>query len=504
MSKYISALCFALLQASSNGFSSSRNIPVGRLATRNSSEIVSSSWSVGAETMDRNFTLYSEWKQYLGLLGVKRARVQAGWARCEPSIGSFSFMWLDEVIYGMHAQGVTPWIQFSYGNPIYGNEAGSSDADSSFPNLATNNTIRNAWIAWVTAVTKRYMNVTSEWEMWNEPDLHSGADGYAVLINITAAAVREVQPDARIILQIAHSSAYAVDVLKQLPRGVVNAVTYHPYFEDPDGCWSSKYVQSLNASIAPFAAQAPRTPTPAAGAMAPPPSGIELLQGESGAPSVTGGYGALSHHDWNETSQAKWALRRMLSDWAHGLRWTSLFSIADMCYGTPEHPDVNHKGLLLVNCTPGPGQKRVIRPKTAYYALQHLTALIDDETVHRKGLTWKDYADVSISIASALNYRVVNMGGRAARGQTSGSLVAVWINTDTPSGNSTYEEATSRTFDLPEHTTFSEPVAVDLLSGVVWPLLGSCRQGGAPCTMPVYDAPVVLVERSQVPLQPRF
>ena len=38
----------------------------------------SSSWSVGAETMDRNFTLYSEWSQYLGPLGVKRARVQAG------------------------------------------------------------------------------------------------------------------------------------------------------------------------------------------------------------------------------------------------------------------------------------------------------------------------------------------------------------------------------------------------------------------------------------------
>ena len=45
----------------------------------------------------------------------------------------------------------------------------------------------------------------------------------------------------------------------------------------------------------------------------------------------------------------------MLSDWAHGIRWTSVFSIADMCYGTPESPDVNHKGLLLVNCTPGAG-----------------------------------------------------------------------------------------------------------------------------------------------------
>lgn len=124
------------------------------------------------------------------------------WARCEPTQGHFDFAWLDEAVFGMHRQGVTPWIQvsslvfsrvigfyperfwrykarlrllygiwrdlkrencacsphnhgiylsclnlqFSYGNTIYGSDAGSSDANSKFPNLASNNTIKQAYV----------------------------------------------------------------------------------------------------------------------------------------------------------------------------------------------------------------------------------------------------------------------------------------------------------------------------------------------------------------------
>lgn len=54
---------------------------VGRLKRRTSSEIGSSMWSIGTETQDRNYTIYSNYEKYLAPLGAKRARLQAGWGR---------------------------------------------------------------------------------------------------------------------------------------------------------------------------------------------------------------------------------------------------------------------------------------------------------------------------------------------------------------------------------------------------------------------------------------
>jgi hypothetical protein len=51
---------------------------LGTVRPRSSSEIGSSPWSVGAETMDRNYTVWDNWRQYLGPLGAKRARLEGG------------------------------------------------------------------------------------------------------------------------------------------------------------------------------------------------------------------------------------------------------------------------------------------------------------------------------------------------------------------------------------------------------------------------------------------
>src|SRR5690606_1530825 len=71
---------------------------IGKVQSRNSNEIAASNWSIGGETMDRDYTDYHQWKQYLGPLGAKRIRLQAGWAKCEPKKGEYNFQWLDEII----------------------------------------------------------------------------------------------------------------------------------------------------------------------------------------------------------------------------------------------------------------------------------------------------------------------------------------------------------------------------------------------------------------------
>src|SRR5690606_20843379 len=82
-------------------------------------EIKASTWSIGGETIDRDYTDYQSYKYYLDSLGAKRIRLQGGWAKCEKVKGQYDFAWLDAIIPDAHSRGVSPWVEFSYGNPIY-------------------------------------------------------------------------------------------------------------------------------------------------------------------------------------------------------------------------------------------------------------------------------------------------------------------------------------------------------------------------------------------------
>ncbi len=79
---------------------------LGAIRPRHAREIESSNWSVGAETMDRDYTIYANWRNYLGSLGVKKARIQSGWAKTEQKKGQYDWAWLDEIIPDMVDQGV--------------------------------------------------------------------------------------------------------------------------------------------------------------------------------------------------------------------------------------------------------------------------------------------------------------------------------------------------------------------------------------------------------------
>ena len=67
---------------------------IGLYRVRNSSEIKSSPWSVGCETLDRDFADFDKYKDYVGQTGVKRGRLFSGWAKCEKEKGKYDFAWL--------------------------------------------------------------------------------------------------------------------------------------------------------------------------------------------------------------------------------------------------------------------------------------------------------------------------------------------------------------------------------------------------------------------------
>eukprot|EP00730_Choanoeca_flexa_P019429 TRINITY_DN9490_c0_g2_i6.p1 TRINITY_DN9490_c0_g2~~TRINITY_DN9490_c0_g2_i6.p1 ORF type:complete len:494 (+),score=92.89 TRINITY_DN9490_c0_g2_i6:1-1482(+) len=456
--------------------------PSGQIVPKSALTIKESHFSVGAETMDRNYTYFDSWKRYLGPLGVKHARIQLGWAHCEPAKGVYNFTWLDDIIDGMVAQGVTPWAEFSYGNQVYGVGGGNAEVNSPIP-FGTE--AEAGWTAWVNTVLDRYGDKINEWEMWNEPDIqqkripgHMDPIDYAYLIVNTSKLVLAKYPNASIYAQIAGSTSYLNETLATIKTRnpallEVIDVTYHPYSYNPDDSYNhdGKVEQILDV----VRAYSPN---------------MRILQGENGAPSTYGRYGALGDYNWTEFSQAKWALRRLIGDAGYtgqeGGISTSYFSIADMCYTTSPllgKEDTNTKGLLLTNCSDP--AKSIIRPKLAYHAVQHLTSTFSSNTEVNPA--------INVTVDTAKRYAT-----RAfTHGDTGVDFVAVWFSDQTPA-EWVLENCTSclQSVTLTNANIGPGPyMFADLVSGNLYdvPADQVTKEDGyvVVSDYPVYDGPVV-------------
>ena len=100
--------------------SCSDNLPkqIGALRQKGLSE-VHNDLAIGCETLDRDYADYHKYKEYLEPLGMRYIRLQAGWAKTEKVKGVYDFAWLDAIINDAVSRGLEPWLELSYGNPIY-------------------------------------------------------------------------------------------------------------------------------------------------------------------------------------------------------------------------------------------------------------------------------------------------------------------------------------------------------------------------------------------------
>lgn len=337
---------------------------IGQVQTRPVSKISGSTWSVGGETLDRDFADFNAYKAYLAPLGAKRIRLQAGWAKCEKSKGVYDFAWLDTIVSGAHEQGIQPWLELAYGNPIYegGGEARLGGA------LPTSPEALQAWDSWVKTIVNRYQDKVSDWEVWNEPDHGSGItpESYALFYIRTANSIRSIQPKAR-LLGVALSSLEKLDWVDNFCRvmqqknalQLLDVFVYHGYAAaygwayNPDDVYPQ--VDKLRQIVWRYKPN------------------VVFFQGESGAPSTPNpAAGVFKDYNWSELSQAKWDLRRMLGDHGRGIQ-TSLFSMSDMHYRDGEKVSINTKGILKTN-----PDKTIDRPKLMYTVAQRIFSLFDD------------------------------------------------------------------------------------------------------------------------------
>ena len=457
--------------------------PAGSIAPRDAKSIASSNWSVGAETMDRDYTIYANWKSYLGPLGVKKARIQSGWAKTEKTKGEYDWAWMDEIIPDMVDKGVEPWVCLCYGNPIYPDGGGTGLSGG----LPRSDEALAAWDKYVTAFVNRYQDRVDEWEVWNEPGLHgsNGPQIYADFFMRTARTIRKAQPGSTLIalalpgLPLPFAKDFLEVVKKADALDLVDVVSYHPYSYNPDDSYQK--VNELKEIVRSFS------------------DDITLLQGENGAPSVRGKFGALKDYDWDEERQAKWAQRRLLGDLGRDIP-TSYFAICDMVYLVGEKgrdsdlrddPSqvkklLNTKGLLAVDL-----DRKVTHPKKAYSSVQHITAIFDS-TVKR---VHDDTCEVSgggdDSSFSVFHYR----------SDCGGDVVTLWRSSDRPGARPETENVKLTI----QKGQFKDPVLADLLSGEVYDIDKSLwKAAGDTVTferVPVYDAVVVLAERCAVPVK---
>ena len=88
---------------------------IGTIRPRAAHEIVDSNWTLGCEVLDRDFANFDEYKRFLAPLGIKKIRLQAGWAKCEREKGRYDFSWLDHQVDFALANGIAPMLETGYG-----------------------------------------------------------------------------------------------------------------------------------------------------------------------------------------------------------------------------------------------------------------------------------------------------------------------------------------------------------------------------------------------------
>ena len=437
---------------------------IGKLATRSALEIKSSSWSIGGETLDRDFGVYANYKKFLGRLGAKAIRLQCGWAKCEQTPGVYEFAWLDEVVKDALAQGVQPWLEVSYGNKLYP-EGGGTGLGGALPRSPQALT---AWENWVRAVVRRYRDRVKEWEVWNEPDLGpSPAEEYAEFFIRTAEVIRGEQPQARIYaLALAHKVRYAELFLERVHQrdklALIDGITIHSYPNNPD---DTRNIDELRALIA-------RHGQP-----------IAVRQGETGATSKFQENFALKKLPMTETTQAKWNLRRMLAHHGKDVP-VNLFTMIDLHYRWGGKLDMNYKGLLASR-----EDRTVAYAKPAYFAAQNVFAVFDDSLSR--------LADFPFTV-KATNKLALYAYQQKATGK---QAVTIWLSGAMPSDSN----ATTPLDITLARGEFTEPVYADLRTGAVYsiPKANWSHAGGGVVLrqIPIYDSPILIAEKEVLTLE---
>lgn len=447
---------------------------IGKVAPRDSLAVPASPLSVGFETLDRRLFDPEQTYPWLARLGVKWARVHTGWCRTELSRGQYDFAWLDAVVDSLIKIGIRPWFCTGFGNRLYMPDAPFASAVGWVP--TRNEETRRAWQRYVQALAGHYRGRVSHFEIWNEPQGESfwrpeqpGPPKYVELVAMTAPAILAGQPEATLIGgAVAGMDTKFFQGCMECGLGEhIHKASFHSYRPIPEHQYEAD-VKQWRAIIAKHK------------------PGIPLWHGEVGAASQPGGAGGRADYPWSETRQAKWMLRRFLSDLRMEIELISYFHTVDLVnYFSSEGPTgkTNFKGLL---------RGTDYTPKPAYFAYQCLCALFDAQTAR---------ANLPMSFAAVpgappVNPAEIAFAGFAREGQ---AIYAFWH----PCGHEVErpDERVALTVATRTDARLTQPVLIDPLTALVHQPSGAKPHGDQWIfpDLPLADHPLLLTDRSVAP-----
>jgi polysaccharide biosynthesis protein PslG len=446
---------------------------LGRLNPRSSKSIQASPLSIGFETLDRRQFDPKRTYEHLGRLGVKWARPQTGWCRCETEKGKYDFRWLDEVVDSLHEQGIHCWFNLGYGNKLYIPEAPDVSAVG-FPPVFTQEA-RNGWAAFVDAIAEHFADRVKRWEIWNEPNgfwrpKGGNAAAYVEFVKTTAPRIRSRISDA-VIIGGAIACCQLKFMTECLEAGLathVDRISFHPYASDPyppNPEEDEAFVVAVRKQLAERGAS------------------VKLWQGECGCPSDPNTEDGTDPkgRKVSEQMQAKWLLRRILTDLRQELDLTSYFTTVDLTHYNWGNGPTNHAqsyGVL---------RGTDYSPKPSYYAYQSLCSLFDAQTKHDRGAR----------ITADKGAKQLTTAGFVRNGR---SLHAYWLATDLLDPFN--PGIVSLRLSTSASATIERPVLFDPLSQQAYVIQGAVRNADelAVANLPAFDYPLIVTDQSVVPI----
>jgi hypothetical protein len=455
-----------LIDTSPSRVNTTLDIPfeqIGTIKPKTVNEIEASNWTIGCEVLDRDYADFDAYREYLPLLGIKKIRLQGGWAKTEKRPGVYDWAWLDSIIDYAVANGLKPWLEASYGNSLY--NSGGVDLGGSIP--ITEEAL-TGWDRWVEAMVVRYKDKVTEWEIWNEPSGQTKEKALntperVAMFNIrTAEIIKRIQPHAEIAglaMGSGNDTVYLDGFLKAIAEkdklDLFKWITFHGYTMNPDDAYTGQ--ARLEATLRKYSDK------------------LLLRQGENGAPSAYCPEFALRKYNWTEISQAKWNARRMLGDLGRDIE-SSVFSIIDMYYKNKKV--LNVKGIIQSDTT-----LKALRPKTAFYTVQNIASVFDNTLERIRDFKFSTNTTASLSV---FGYRNKTTGRQ---------IIALWFDGNIP--GDTFE---TRMVEISvSKGKFRQPVWVDLFSGRIYRISDWHKKGSRyTFNIPVYDSPVLIADLSLI------
>lgn len=339
---------------------------IGKLKIFNSTEIQTSYVSIGFEGLDRELFKPEKCYNPLSKTGVKYARCQTGWCKCEKEKGVYDFAWLDEVVDNLIACGVEPWFTVGYGNPLYMPNTPDPTGVGCVPIYYGEEAVL-AWENYVFALVNHYKDRITHYEIWNEPNLAAfwhprtpSAKEYAEFFNQTSRIIRQAQPEAKIggCICSLNDLDFIQEQFVHFEKGSIDFFCFHAYTTVPEYRYKGlveRMRRLLSESGFPE---------------------VELWQGEAGYPSwAYEGHWLVKGGIHDERPQAVYQLRRYFLDVFCGIKRSSFFQIADYW----EKPYAKATEVITKPAAHGILNGLAYTPKKSYQTISHLATIFSGD-----------------------------------------------------------------------------------------------------------------------------